>query len=212
MNTNGAPTVVSSDTSVLLTMGSVVRSGAFSGNVVYTSRRSIVILRDVCSTIGARFTGHNYCFLGPSRARGIEGAVVVGNTLGTGVINRPTRGVTRLSNMAMPGNAGVLVNRIRDMRLSRRFTRRGLSPMLTVCGIGSFRRTLYGTRILITSNNCNRASSICLGRIARGRGLTTFNTHVGAYHVLIGAPSSRNNVNSLCGFGLTPSLALNYNS
>lgn len=211
MNPKGAPIVVSSDTSVHLTIGSVVRSGAFSGNVVYTSRRSMAILRDVCGGMGRRFLCEKYCFLGPSRLRGMEGAVLVGNTLGTGVMNRGTTAVTRVTNITIPPRAGVLVNRIRSMSVDRRFTRRGLSPMLTVCGTGAFSRTVTGTRRLMTSNNCKRASTLCVSA-ERVRGVRGRTTTVGAYHVLVGAPSSRNNVNSLCGFGLIPSLALNYNS
>lgn len=212
IKTNGAPIVVSSATSMEVTIGSVVRSGAFSGNVVYTSRRSMAMLRDMCRRTGGRFRCEKYCFLGPNRRlSGIHGAVVVGNTLGDGVPKGSTCRVTRVTNIRMPGGAGVLVKRIRSMSVSRRFTRRGLSPMLNVCGTGAFSRTLRGTTRLMTSNKCKRASSLCM-RPTRARGVTGRTTTVGAYHMLVGAPSSRNKVKSLCGFGVTPSLALKYKS
>lgn len=212
MNTNGAPIIVSRATSVGHTITSMLVSGAFSGNMVYTSRRSIIIISSICSTMHRHFTARNNCLLRNGRLGTIRSIVLGGNTLGTTVINRPTCGVTRLTNFSMPRGAGVLVNRIAIISRDRPFTRRGLSPALTVCHTGSFRSTMRGTRGLITVNNVNRASYLCASRSGRPTHISCFNRGVGATHVLVGAPTSRNNVNSLCGFGLTPSLALNYNS
>lgn len=210
INPNGIPTCVRGATGVGHTMGSVVISGAFSGNVVYTSRRTTVISDRVCSRIGGRFRLRGMCFTGPRRVRRLR-SIIVGSTganMEPGIINVRTHGVTRLTKLGIPTGAGVLITRLPNIKTRCPVSERGLSPMLTVVGSSDARRNvrLYGR--VLSLNNLNRSTTL---RAHHGSLVRQFKGRVGTYHILVGSPSSRTNVNSLCGGGVT-SLALNYKS
>lgn len=165
----------------------------------------------ICSRIHRRFTSQNTCLLGTRRLSGFQRVVLGSNRLGKTVINRPIRGLTRLTKVALPPATQIVVNRMRTVNDRRPFTFRGLSPVLTVCQTGSFTRTMSGTRTLVDFNKQNRATMLCATTNGRTR-VHRFRGAIRATHILVGAPTSRKTVNSLFGFHLSPSLALNYNA
>lgn len=202
------PAIIDKSADVTLAVNSIIHSKTFDNGMICASEQSVIVHKDVYSTVKKEFANRGCYFLKKDEIEKVRKTIIINGALNAKIVGQSAHTIAKLADVDVPESTKILIGEVESVDISEEFAHEKLSPVLAMYKAEDIEDAFCKAEQLIADGGYGHTSSIYLNNVTERETLEKFANRMKTCRILVNTPSSQGGIGDLYNFKLAPSLTL----
>ena len=202
------PAIIDKSADITLAVNSIIHSKTFDNGMICASEQSVIVHKDVYSTVKKEFANRGCYFLKEDEIEKVRKTIIINGALNAKIVGQSAHTIAKLADVDVPESTKILIGEVESVDVSEEFAHEKLSPVLAMYKAEDIEDAFCKAEQLIADGGYGHTSSIYLNNVTERETLEKFAKRMKTCRILVNTPSSQGGIGDLYNFKLAPSLTL----
>lgn len=202
------PAIIDKSADITLSVNSIIHSKTFDNGMICASEQSVIVHKDVYSTVKKEFANRGCYFLKQDEIEKVRKTIIINGALNAKIVGQSAHTIAKLAGVDVPESTKILIGEVESVDISEEFAHEKLSPVLAMYKAEDIEDAFCKAEQLIADGGYGHTSSIYLNNVTEKETLEKFAQRMKTCRILVNTPSSQGGIGDLYNFKLAPSLTL----
>ena len=162
------PAIIDKSADITLAVNSIIHSKTFDNGMICASEQSVIVHKDVYSTVKKEFANRGCYFLKEDEIEKVRKTIIINGALNAKIVGQSAHTIAKLADVDVPESTKILIGEVESVDVSEEFAHEKLSPVLAMYKAEDIEDAFCKAEQLIADGGYGHTSSIYLNNVFFG--------------------------------------------